>query len=345
MYKYLLSCCLLLYAASLSAQIGGKSSFEFLNVPVNARLAGIGGVNTSLMDYDVNMVNSNPALLNSQMAGNLSINYAPLYAGINSTSLAYAHDLNKKGMWAAGFTYFNYGTMQHTDETGEVLGEFQAADYQFSISHARKIDNFMLGATIRLVGSTIETYNAHAVTLDAGALFKHPDKEFTAGMVIKNLGYVFNRFTPDSRPNLPFNVQLGMSYKLEHMPLRFSVTTHYLQQLDIVYLDPNKKGTIDINGTEVKPKKTWPDKVARHFVLGGELVFSKNFNLRMGYNHLMRRELRLEGGAGASGFSLGFMARVKAFEFAYSRAWYHRAGGTNYLTVTSNLNSLFNRAD
>jgi hypothetical protein len=346
MKKLLLSCTLLLVIGNVArAQIGGKSSFEFLNNPLNARVAGIGGVNISLGDYDVNMVYSNPALLNSNMAGNLSISYAPLYAGINTTSLAYAHDFNKKGVWATNFTYLNYGTMQETDDAGNVIGEFGAADYQAGVSHARQIDNFSLGATLRVAGSVIESYTAHAVTLDAGAVFKHPDKEFSAGIVVRNIGYVFDRFTPDIRPNLPFNVQMGMSYKLEHMPLRFSLTAHHLQQLDIVYLDPDKKGIINANGEEVKPKKSLGDKVARHFVLGGEFVFSKNFNLRLGYNHLMRRELRLENRGGASGFSLGFMARVKSFELAYSRAWYHIAGGTNYLTITSNLNSLFNRAD
>ena len=36
------------------AQLGGKKSFEFLNVPNNARLAALGGVNVSLADRDIN---------------------------------------------------------------------------------------------------------------------------------------------------------------------------------------------------------------------------------------------------------------------------------------------------
>ena len=47
----------------------------------------------------------------------------------------------------------------------------------------------------------------------------------------------------------------GPSIKPEHLPLRFSITAHHLQQLDIVYLDPNQRGQLDENGEEVKAKK------------------------------------------------------------------------------------------
>ena len=44
-----------------TAQIGGKRTFELLRHPSNARIAGIGGINVSLKDKDVNLIHSNPA--------------------------------------------------------------------------------------------------------------------------------------------------------------------------------------------------------------------------------------------------------------------------------------------
>jgi hypothetical protein len=144
---------------------------------------------------------------------------------------------------------------------------------------------------------------------------------------------------------MPFDVQVGASFKPEHMPLRLSVTAHHLHKFDIVYLDPTQKGVIDLEGNEIKPKKTFADKLGRHFVVGGEFILSKNFHLRMGYNYLRRKELRLQTKSGGAGFSFGFMMRVKSFEIGYSKAYYHVAGGSNYLTVTTNFGRLLKKKE
>ena len=79
------------------------------------------------------------------------------------------------------------------------------------------------------------------------------------------------------------------------------------------------------------------DKALRHFVIGGEFLLSKNFNVRVGYNHLRRRELRTETKAGGAGLSFGAMIRIKNFELNYTRAYYHVSGATNYFTVSTSL--------
>ena len=142
---------------------------------------------------------------------------------------------------------------------------------------------------------------------------------------------------------MPLDVQLGTSFKPEHLPFRFSFTAHHLQQLDIVYLDPNQRGQLDENGEEIKPRKTLGDKIARHFVVGGELLLSKNLNVRLGYNHLQRRELRLENTSGGAGFSFGVMLRISQFQLDYTHAGYHASGGANYFTIARNLDSLFKK--
>ena len=56
---------------------------------------------------------------------------------------------------------------------------------------------------------------------------------------------------------------------------------------------------------------------------------------------MLRQELRLKEKAGMSGISLGFMAKIKAFEFSYAYSTYHVGGGNSYFTITSNLNRIF----
>ena len=331
------------------SQIGGKNTHDFLNLPVNARVAAMGGVNVSLLDYDVTMYFSNPALLNKEMVKYISLNYMPFYAGIKNSTLAYAHDFGKVGIWGGGLQYINYGKFQQRDASGNYQGDFRASEYALYLSYAHKIENYTLGANLKFVGSNIQSYSAYSVLLDLGGLYSHPTRDWDIGMVFKNIGFLKRYPT-----KIPFDVQLGMSYKLEHMPLRASITMHHLNYMidwlifggsDIVYLDPNNTGLVDEFGNETSEDKKLSEKIARHFIFGGEFVMSPNFYLRAGYNHQRRKELKLETRSGLTGFSAGFMIKVKTFEFAFSRAWYHVAGGKNYITVTTNLGSYFKKTE
>jgi len=60
---------------------------------------------------------------------------------------------------------------------------------------------------------------------------------------------------------------------------------------------------------------------------------------------LIRQELRLQETSGGAGFSYGLLVKIKAFEMAYSRALYHVAGGTNYITLTSDLSKFIIKKD
>ena len=343
-----------LLTQQVAGQVGGRAAFDFLSLPVNARLAALGNVNVSLSDQDVNMMVANPALLQAEMLHHATVNWSPYYAEINSLALAYAFETDKTGPIGVSFAYHSYGTLTQTDATGATMGEFSAADYWLGGTWAHRLDNYSLGGTVKIAGSSLGPYNAFAVLSDLGAAFHHPTRDFHVGLVIRNLGWVFNTYAPGvatpgvgtlsaTRPTLPLNVQLGVSYKPEHMPLRFSLTAHHLERPDIVYLDPAKPGVLDANGEEVKEKKKLPDQVMRHLVFGGEFVLSPNFYLRAGYNHLIRKELRLQSRSGGAGFSFGAMARIKAFEVAFARSWYHVVGGTSTLTLTSNLQSVFRK--
>ena len=125
--------------------------------------------------------------------------------------------------------------------------------------------------------------------------------------------------------------------------MRLSLTAHHLYQFDVVYLDPNTEGQLDANGNEVKEEKKLGDKIARHFVVGTEFIFSKNFHARAGYNHLRRKELRLDSNSGGAGFSLGLMLRVRAFELNYGSAFFHPSGGSHYITLSTDTGTFLKR--
>jgi hypothetical protein len=327
----------------VEAQIGGRRGFSFLELPSSAKLSALGGVNVTAGSHDVNMVVANPALLNEQMDNQLSLSYIGYLADIKQSSLAYAFNSEKYGRWAASINYLNYGDFIQRDATGTEEGKFNVNDYSVGLTHARIVDNYTLGATAKVAVSSIAGNQALSLLTDAGIAFLHPEKDFTVGLAFKNIGYQLKSFDEGERQSLPWDAQLGLSYKPEHMPVRFSLTAHRLYQFDIVYLNPNDSGQLDENGEEVKNEKKLGDKIARHFVAGAELVFSKNFHIRAGYNHLRRKELRLNSIGGGAGFSLGAMVRVRAFELNYSSAFFHPSGATHYVTISTNTSTFLKK--
>ncbi len=330
---------ILVFTAQLAAsQIGGQRSFEFLNIPASARQAASGGVNVSHYSKDVNLLFNNPALLSADLGGFASINYLSFPGGIDLAALSYVHNDNKLGTWGLGIKYLGYGNFESFDDVGNSLGEFDARDFLLNISHSRKVRNFGIGASLKIVSTSIASFNSSALLLDIGGTFVHPTKDLVIGMVIENVGFVVSDFSETSESNVPFDVKLGVSFKPEYMPIRFTTTAYNLYEGDLAFF------VSDDEGLETEQPGT-VDKIFRHLAVGMEMLLSDNFNLRLGYNHLLRKELRLEGISGGAGFSYGFMFKIKSFEFAYTRANYHVAAAGNTFTLTSNLNSIIKRKE
>ncbi|WP_276498024.1 type IX secretion system protein PorQ [Pontibacter litorisediminis] len=330
-------------ALMAQAQVGGQRGFPFLELPTNAKQAALGGVNVTAGGHDVNMVTANPALLNEEMDGQVSLSYVGYLADIRQSHAVYAFNSEKLGRWAASINYLNYGDFVQRDATGLEIGTFNVNDYMLALSHAREVEAFTIGATMKAAVSSIAGDKAVGVLADAGAVFQHPEKDFTVGLAFKNVGYQVKPFANADRQQMPWDAQLGVSYKPEHMPVRLSLTAHRLYQFDIVYLDPDAPGKLDANGNEVEEEKKLGDKIARHFVAGAEFVFSKNFQLRAGYNHLRRKELRLDSKSGGAGFSLGAMLRVRSFELNYGSAFFHPSGATHYVTIATNTGTFLKK--
>jgi hypothetical protein len=320
------------------AQIGGKRSFEFLNIPSNPKMAALGGRNITSSHGDPNMFLANPALLESGMHNHFSANYLNYFADIGFSSVTYSYNINPQTTLGAGLIYMGYGNFDGYDDSGNESGNFQANEFAIVTGGSHKLGNFSLGANMKLAGSNIASFRASALLFDMGMVFVHPDHDLKIGMAFQNLGFYLSRYETLTKARLPFEMQLGISFKPEHAPVRLSITAFNLTRTDGTYFDPGSRFTLI-----EEPGRF--DRIFRHVNIGAEFLLSKNVNLRAGYNHLLRKELKLEQHGGLAGFSLGMMFRVKAFEFAYSNQIYHVAGGAHYFGVTSNLNSFFKKSE
>ncbi len=330
---------LFLIPAFVQAQIGGRHVYDFLDLTPQARVAAIGGKNVSTQDYDQNFGYQNPALVNDSMHNRLAFSFVDYLGGITYGYASYAYSIENVADFHSGFQFVNYGKMIEADAYGNQTGTFSASDLAWVIGASRKVYDFRIGANFKFINSNIAGYNSFSAgALDIGGSYQSRDRSFTAGMVFKNIGVQFSKYSSQTeRAPLPFEVQTGLSYKFEHMPLRISVTGINLESPRMIYKDPNPKIEYDLAGNEIKIKSQVADNIFRHIVFGGEFLLSRNFNLRMGYNHQRRQELKSESKAGMSGFSFGFGIKIKGFQFDYAYSNYHAIGGTNSFTLSTPL--------
>ncbi len=121
------------------------------------------------------------------------------------------------------------------------------------------------------------------------------------------------------------------------MPLRFSLTAHHLNAFDQVYNDPALFFDFDNNGNRVPRKVAVPEKLLRHLTAGAEILLHPKFRLMLGYDHLLRQELRLRETGGLSGISFGALLKVRRFEFSYGRSQMVSGLGVNTFGVDISL--------
>lgn len=308
------------------AQLGGQRSFEFLNVPTNARLAGLGGVNASLSDRDINFLFSNPALVSDSLAGFASAGYQFYVADIGQASFAYAHDFERVGTIAFGIQHIGYGEVTGYDASGMETGSFKSNETALVISKSHQVSSFRIGVNLKTVFSSIAGFRSTAMMLDIGGTFIHPSKNLTVGLVFKNLGIVFSEYSGSSNTSVPFDVQLGLTFKPEHMPVRFSLTAYNLAS----------SGTLYDNPADDEDDPGSLDKLLRHINIGTEILLHRNVNVLLSYNFLRQQELKTQNSSG-SGFSAGIAMNIKAFDIVISRSSYSVGNAAYAFTVAADI--------
>lgn len=342
-YPYLLLVCfVILTLTSAQAQIGGSSTYRFLNLPNSPRVAALGGNFVAISDNDIASTLNNPSLINEGMHNGLSLNFVDYFADINYGFASYSRTFEKAGSFVASMQYLNYGKFTYADETGildESAGEFSGNELAMVIGWGRRLDSlFSIGANMKAISSSLETYNSFGMAVDVAGTY-HAKSGFTASLVARNIGRQLSSYTPDNVESLPFEIQFGMSKKLKHLPFRYSVLLTNLQKWDLTYVDP-AENTVDPFTREIKTKSKageFADKAMRHLVIGGEFVPTRNFSVRVGYNYQRRQEMKVESKGGTVGFSWGFGFKVSKFNFSYARSAYHLAGSPNFLSIAFNL--------
>jgi len=314
------------------AQIKGAGSgvFNFLNLPVSSRLNALGGENVAIADDDISMAFVNPALLTPHTDKVLQLNYAYYLAGTMFGSVMYGHNY-KENYFAAGIHYLDYGQMQYADEMGNLLGTtFTAKDICVNLMYARQLGPmFRIGATIKPIFSVYEQYTSFALGADVGGHFQTTDSLFQMGLTLRNIGWQLKAFYEEDfgqhTEMLPLNLELGMSLRLAHAPLRFSMTAHNLQRWDIAPREQNVK---------------WYDMLFRHTIWAIDIVpKSEKFYLTVSYNHRRQTEMTINDVRSMAGFAFGAGVKIYKFRLGFAMSQYTKSNFTYQVSLSTDINS------
>ncbi|MCF6298007.1 MAG: type IX secretion system protein PorQ [Flavobacteriaceae bacterium] len=319
------------------SQVGGEKVFSFLNIPTSARQAALGGETLTMFD-DVNQPLWNPSTITRYMDNDIAVNYVNYLAGVNMGSVTYAHLINRRfGTLHAGIQYVDYGELIGADEDGQETGNFTARDLAFSVGYAYNIPwtNFFVGANVKVLSSKIENYTSQGLAMDVGILYYSDDLPYAFTAVLRNVGYQLSPFD-EVRENLPLEIAVGASYKVEDVPLKWHVTINNLQRWDISVPNPSERQT-DLNGNITNQDINFFNNALRHLVVGAEFFPDKGFNLRVGYNFRRAAELKLTETRTFAGITAGFGLKMGKFKLDYAYTKYHPADNTSTFTLHIDL--------
>lgn len=333
----------LVFAVGLSslplfAQLGGKATYQFLNLMSSPRQTALGGKIITNVDYDVTQAIYNPATINVDMDNQLAFNYANHLGDIRYGTAAYAYTVDRRTQtFHAGVTYVNYGNFDGYDEFGNSTGSFTGNEVAVSFGYALQIgfSDFYAGANVKLISSKLEQYSSFGGAVDLGLIYIDSNLDFNAAMVVRNIGTQFTTYAGLNEP-LPLEIDVGLSQTLQNVPIRWHLTFENLQQWPIATPNPARV-TTDLSGNQTQEKIGFLSELIRHTIVGVELFPRRGFNLRMGYSFRRSEELRIEELRNFSGLSFGIGVKFNKLRFSYTHARYSLASNTSFLGMQISL--------
>ena len=290
--RTVLSSLFIVFIFSISISFG-QTTYRFLDVDMSARAAALGGSFVTNND-DVDVLFSNPAGMGFLEKNPVSLSFVKHLMDINLFSLAYSTEFENIGRFGTAIKYINYGTFEGADDFGNRTGEFNAGDFAFILGYTNEFsENFYYGANAKVIYSSIEEQSSSAVALDLGVNYEIPSQKLNLAAAVLNLGTQLSSYI-DTKEDLPLDITIGISKRLENLPVRLSLDFHQLnKERDEFY--QHLKG----------------------FTVGAEFYLSEVFTLRFGYDNEARSDLKVGSSSGIAGFNGGLGLKISEYVFNY----------------------------
>lgn len=319
------------------SQVGADYTYQFLNLPSSPVQAALGGKNFASSN-SVSQVFWNPASINESMANQVDASFSRVYGVANYGSLGYTKTFRSKRNLFVGVNFINYGDMEGYDEFGTYTGNFHGNEVALTAGSSYQIEqsDWYIGANVKFVFSSLESYQSIGAAIDLGVLYKDEIGKWDFAFTIRNMGAQLKTYA-DYREKLPLDVAISVSKELENVPLRWHITIDNLQQWDLSFSNPNR-GTTSIDEEFKEEKVSFFNNALRHFIVGVELFPQKKFQVRLGYNFRKGEELRIVDNRHFAGITAGVGLQLKRFKFDYSYARQTSAANTSMFGVRFDMN-------
>lgn len=282
----------------------GTTAAKFLSIGVGPRANAMGGAFTSISN-DASAIYWNPAGIALSDQYQAFFTYTNLYADLKLNYFGVIIPAGDFGNFAASVTALNYGDLQvTTEDQPEGTGEtFSPGSYEFGLSFAKSItEDFMVGATAKLVTETIYHTSATGVAFDIGTIFKTPFSGVRFASSITNFGTKMQmsgndlliRYDVDpQRAGSNNTVDANVATDKFDMPLRLQIGI----SRDFIFME-NQRFTLAVDGIVPNDNDQWVN-------VGGELSFFDDMlSLRGGYKSLFLKDSQ-------EGLTLGAGLRYK----------------------------------
>lgn len=294
---------------SVSESREGERTYAFLRLDNSARAAALGGSFVSVANDPVSLF-YNPAGLSTLTSGQASFGYLKHVLDINAGYAAYSQQYHDWGWFGAGVSYINYGTFTETDDVGNRLGTFRANELVAILGYSNLLyEKIHYGANLKLIYSSIADSRSTAVAVDIGGMYVLQAEQITVGVSLRNLGRQVNAYI-NTQEDLPLDLAVGVSKRLEHLPLLLNLNFHRLNE----------------------PTENIATRF-RAFSVGGEFTVSEAMQLRFGYDNEQRRDLKIGTSAGLAGLSFGGGFVTGRYRFDYAFSSLGKIGGLHRITL------------
>jgi hypothetical protein len=320
------------------SQIGGDTTYKFLNLPVSPIQNSLGGKNFIGNSSDPSQPFTNPAIINSDMSGQLALNFSRLNNAVNYGSMGYVHSFDSQKNIFLGVNYLNYGQIEGYDEFGFKTGAFTGNEVALSIGSSYNISytDWYVGANTKFIFSSLAGYTSLGMAFDLGILRKIEQYNLDIAFVVRNLGGQIDTYA-GRREKLPLDIAIAITKQLENVPLRLHMTIDNLQQWNLAFKNPNRS-EVDLEGKVTEEKISVFNNALRHVIVGVEIFPEKKFNIRLGYNFRKGEEMRIINQRHFAGLTAGFGFRYNRLKFDYSYARQSVASNTSMFGVVLNMN-------
>lgn len=325
----------------------GNSSFTFLDMANSARIGAMGAEFLSARDADITLSLSNPSLITEEIHNNLAFNYVNYFNGTNYGFASYSRTFKHVGSFALHAQFGNYGKIYVMDEYGNEYGTASANDFALILGWGRELDtHFTIGANVKMIYSQMEAYNAFGMAVDVSATYSNKSRLFAVSLLLRNMGGALKSYDHAGYTRMPFEVAVALSQKIPHAPFRLFMEFPNLQKWDLNYEDPYAQQDLITGEVETRSKAAdFFDNLARHMIVGLELIPYRGFYVRASYNYMRARDMMQVDKSGIVGFSWGVGFRISKFNFSYSRSRYHVLGAPNYISMTLDLDAFRSRKE